>query len=80
MGANRRVGLAPTGKRRLFTAHAVTGRSREHDLTVQILVRLSEHQLAQLMDFKPLMGAIRKVTTYRSIIPHRAIDKNVLTF
>ena len=26
-GANRRVGLAPTGKRRLATAHAETGRS-----------------------------------------------------
>jgi hypothetical protein len=26
-GANRRVGLAPTGKRRLVTAHAETGRS-----------------------------------------------------
>jgi len=26
-GANHRVGLAPTGKRRLFTAHAETGRS-----------------------------------------------------
>jgi hypothetical protein len=25
-GANRRVGLAPTGKRRLVTAHAETGR------------------------------------------------------
>jgi hypothetical protein len=26
-GANRRVGLAPTGKRRLFTAHAASGHS-----------------------------------------------------
>jgi hypothetical protein len=27
-GANRRVGLAPTGKRRLFTAHAESSRLR----------------------------------------------------
>src|SRR5471032_2301607 len=27
-----RVGLSPTGKRRLFTAHAITGRSRESAL------------------------------------------------
>src|SRR5215472_15109295 len=30
-GANRRVGLAPTGKRRLFTAHADSGHSRDRD-------------------------------------------------
>ena len=29
-GANRRVGPAPTGKRRLVTAHAETGHSRHH--------------------------------------------------
>src|ERR1700731_4878218 len=31
-GANRRVGLAPTGKRRLGTAHAETGRSSYDDV------------------------------------------------
>jgi hypothetical protein len=30
-GANRRVGLAPTGKRRLFTAHAVSGHSWDRE-------------------------------------------------
>src|SRR6516162_1819276 len=29
-GANRRVGLAPTGKRRLVTAHVVSGPSTRH--------------------------------------------------
>jgi hypothetical protein len=28
-----RVGLAPTGKRRLFTAHAITGRTRLQQLS-----------------------------------------------
>src|SRR6185295_10686262 len=32
-GANRRVGLAPTGKRRLFTAHAESSHSGENDYT-----------------------------------------------
>jgi hypothetical protein len=32
-GANRRVGLAPTGKRPLFTAHAESGRSACHGST-----------------------------------------------
>src|SRR5215472_14069085 len=32
-GANRRVGLAPTGKRRFFAAHADTGRSPKRAAT-----------------------------------------------
>jgi hypothetical protein len=34
---NRRVGLAPTGKRRLFTAHADSGHSRTCDRTGRLI-------------------------------------------
>src|SRR5215831_11595379 len=35
-GANRRVGLAPTGKRRLFTAHADSSRSQDGNRTARL--------------------------------------------
>jgi hypothetical protein len=35
------VGLAPTGKRRLFTAHAEIGRSRDRDGTARFTHKLA---------------------------------------
>jgi hypothetical protein len=46
-GANRRVGLAPTGKRRLVTAHTLSSRS-------PTLVRLTRHASEAAIPVEPI--------------------------
>jgi len=59
-GANRRVGLAPTGKRRLVTAHVESGPSR---------TRVGPTGLRRLRTFAPLRGngEVRTLSRSRSM-------------
>src|SRR5215471_516078 len=49
-GADRRVGLAPTGKRRLVTAHTQSGRCRQHGAIASAAIK---NCLSQLYDRRP---------------------------
>src|SRR5580700_2483874 len=53
-GANRRVGLAPTGKRRLVTAHPLSGRS---------LMRLRFGARRRKADFQFLSACVEQLTS-----------------